>query len=190
MDASNWISFGGAGFAGVAAGIAGWQAASAKRSASAADKQARAAEQQVGIMERQLANETEARDHAAGPQFRVTKAVITDSRYGQREAHITVEQDSGAALSQVTVSTRRSEYVHNLLEWNDASGPITWTDTAPGSTYDLRASLEYNYVEPVNVVLDFECTEAHGTRTWRRTITAVPQPEPPPPGPARLRWVT
>ncbi|MFI9181283.1 hypothetical protein ACIGXG_03605 [Streptomyces goshikiensis] len=190
MDAGDWIGLGSAGVAGVAAGIAIWQARIAKASAAAAKTQAKAAERQVLIMEQQLANENADRDHAAGPVFQATSAVIVDDYHGQPEARITVEQAAGAPLSKAIVSTRTSDNVFGLVRGDETRGSVEWTDTAEGSICALRAALEYNFITPVNVVLDFACVEAHGDRTWQRSITAVPQrPPEEPQRRSRVRWV-
>ncbi|GAA2938679.1 hypothetical protein GCM10011428_66330 [Streptomyces violaceus] len=47
----------------------------------------------------------------------------------------------------------------------------TKKDTRVG---DWAAMLAPDCAEPVNVVLDFRCTEANGERTWHRTLTATP----------------
>ena len=172
MDAGDWISLGGGVVASAAAGIAIWQAMLAKRSAASAGRQAVAAEQQVAIMARQLAYQAEDRDDAAGPRFEVLSAEFTDD---QHVVDITVAQTLGGELSSVSVSARQSDNVAILLN-PVSSGPVRWGVTAPGSTYKLRVKLTYNYVNPVNVVLDFDCTEANGERTWRRTLTATPRP--------------
>ncbi|MFH9246679.1 hypothetical protein ACH4LK_14750 [Streptomyces lydicus] len=174
MDAGDWISLGGGVIACAAAGIAIWQGVLAKRSAASAGRQAVAAEQQVAIMARQLAYQVEDRDDAAGPRFEVLSAVITDDRDRRRIVAITVAQTLGDALASVSVSARQSDNVA-VLRNPDSSGPVRWGVTAPGAIYKLRVLLTHNYVTPVNVVLDFDCTEANGERTWRRTLTATPE---------------
>ncbi|MFD6917283.1 hypothetical protein [Streptomyces virginiae] len=174
MDVGDWISLGGGIVASAAAGIAIWQAVLAKRSAASAGRQAVAAEQQVAIMARQLAYQVEDRDEAAGPRFEVLSAAITDDLDHRRVVDITVAQILGGELASVTVSARQSDNVA-VLRNPDSSGPVRWGVTAPGSTYELRVLLTHNYVTPMNVVLDFDCTEANGERTWRRTLTATPK---------------
>ena len=46
--------------------------------------------------------------------------------------------------------------------------------------HSLTVSLEYNFVEPVNVVLDFVSRQAESGREWRCALMAVPRrPRPP-----------
>lgn len=82
-------------------------------------------------------------------------------------------QTLGSELSAVTVSARQSQQVYGLMVSNRV-GSVTWGVTAPGSTYEIKAMLAPDCAEPVNVVLDFRCTEANGERTWHRTLTATP----------------
>jgi hypothetical protein len=52
----------------------------------------------------------------------------------------------------------------------------------------LTARLEYNFVRPVNVLLDFTSVQAETGNTWQHTVTAVPS-RPPEPNPHRPRRV-
>ena len=183
MNAGDWIALASAVIAAAGAAYARWQAVQAKRSAGAAERQASAAEVQVAIMRQQLANETADRHQAAGPHFAVKSAVIKDNSENQPMAHITIEQVSGAAAAEVRITARRNNNVHGLVEHVADYAPreIIWRDTAPGTTHTLTAYLEYNFLNPVNVVLDFTSVQAGTGRTWRCTLTAVPhRPDPEP----------
>ncbi|MFJ2477219.1 hypothetical protein ACIOWI_30305 [Streptomyces sp. NPDC087659] len=189
MDAGDWISLGSGAVAGIAAGIAFWQALSAKTSATiarsqmvAAQEQVVAAREQVAIMALQLTYQTDDRNDAAGPRFEVLTAELIENEHGQQRAAITVAQTLGSELSAVTVSARQSQQVYGLMVSNGV-GSVTWGVTAPGSTYEIKAMLAPNCAEPLNVVLDFRCTEANGGRTWHRTLTATPRPP-------ELKWST
>jgi hypothetical protein len=103
--------------------------------------------------------------------------VIEDNTEGQPVARITVEQDGGAAVSEVRITARSNGNVRGLVADEDdyATSAITWNDSAPGTTHELTASLEYNHAGAVNVVLDFTSVQARTGRTWECTLTAVPR---------------
>jgi hypothetical protein len=116
--------------------------------------------------------------------------MIEDDWQGQHVARITVEQAAGAAVSEVRITARRNDYVHGLVEHDGdyTARTIIWHDSAPGASNVLTASLEYNYLEPVNVVLDFTSVQAGTGNTWQQTLTAVPRrPEPEPRRGSRVR---
>jgi hypothetical protein len=115
--------------------------------------------------------------------------VIKDNPELQSMAHITIEQVSGAAATEVTITARRNGNVHGLVRNVTDYEPrtITWHDTAPGTTNALTAYLEYQHVEPVNVVLDFTSVQAGTGQTWQQTLTAVPRRPDPDPRPAGRR---
>jgi hypothetical protein len=94
-------------------------------------------------------------------------AVIEDNTEGQPVARITVEQDGGAAVSEVRITARSDGNVRGLVADEDdyATSAITWNDSAPGTTHELTASLEYNHAGAVNVVLDFTSVQARTGRT-------------------------
>jgi hypothetical protein len=190
MNAGTWISLAGAVIAGLGALFALVQARGASRSADAADRQAKAAEvqakaaeDQVAIMQQQLDYTAADIDRADAPAFAVRSAVIeTDSR-GQYVALINVEQVGGVALTEVEVAAS-GNYVRgmDIGDWEGTTQPtVTWRDTGPGTVTELTVSLEYEHIDPINVVLDFTCTEAGpGHRTWRSRVIAVPRHPPPP----------
>lgn len=183
MNIASWIAVAGAVIAAAGAWFSLLQAGQAKRSAAAAERQASAAEEQIDLMRQQLVDERAGRHQAAGPHFAITSAVIEDEWHGQHVARITVEQDRGAAVSEVQIRARHNDYVHGLIagDGDYTARTITWHDSAPGASNVLTASLEYNYVEPVNVVLDFTAVQAGSGNTWQQTLTAVPRrPEPEP----------
>lgn len=174
---------------------AGRQATAAEQSATHADRQATAAERQVAIMQRQLENESIDRHEAAAPRFAVKSAVIEDDSYGQPVALLTIEQTEGTAVSEVKVAAIPSENVHGLLlqryriEPDYTTGTVTWGGSAPGTEHMLTVSLEYNFLEPVNVILEFASRQAETGQEWKFVLTAVPLRPPPPPrrqGPRRI----
>lgn len=187
MNTGDWIAVASAMAAAVGAVIAWQQARLAKRSAEAADRQAIAAEKQVAIMAKQLENEITDRHEASAPTFTVRSAVIEDDSYGQPVARLTIDQASGVAVSEVEVVARQEGDVHGLLVNSSgfgqdyAVGPVLWSGSAQGMEHRLTVFLEYNFVEPVNVVLDFMSREAETGAEWRCTLTAVPRrPSQPP----------
>ena len=141
----------------------------------------------VAIMQQQLENETTDRHEAVAPRFAVKSAVIEDDRHGQHVARLTIEQAGGATVSEVEVTARREGDVDGLLvnphafEPDYTTGAVVWKGSAPGMEHVLTASLEYNFWEPVNVVLDFVSRQADTGRDWKCTLTAVPRRPPPPP---------
>ena len=180
--------------AAVGASIAWRQAGLAKRSAQAADRQATAAEKQVAIMQEQLGNKTTDRHEAAAPIFTVKSAVLEDDSHGQHVGRLTIEQVGGVAVSEVEVDARQKGDVEGLLvkphaiEPDYKTGPVIWMGSAPRMEHPLTVWLEYNFVQPVNVVLDFVSRQAETGREWKCTLTAVPRRSPPPPrrGPRRF----
>jgi hypothetical protein len=113
--------------------------------------------------------------------------VLEDDKNGQHVARLTIEQAGGAAVSEVEVAARQNRDVHGLLmnpyafEPDYATGPVLWKGSAQGMEHPLTVSLEYNFVEPVNVVLDFVSRQAESGGEWRCALTAVPRrPSPPP----------
>lgn len=161
-DAGTWIAIAGAVIA-LGAAWSSW-------------RQAKAAKDQVAIMQQQLQNETHDRHEAAGPRFSLT-GVEGMTPKGQPAAQITVVQEGGPALSEVTVTVQRSEGIRGLF---GEDGPkivdaITWKDNAPGSARHLLASLDTTGHRPYNVVLNFSAVE-HGTgAAWKRTETVIPE---------------
>jgi hypothetical protein len=194
VNTGDWIAVASAVVAGVGAFVAWRQARLAKHSAEAADRQATAAEEQVAIMQKQLENETTDRHEAAAPRFTIKSAVLEDDSYGQHVARLTIEQAGGVAVSEVEVAARQEGDVCGLLvnphafEPDYATGPVVWNGSAQGTEHPLTVSLEYNFVEPVNVVLDFVSRQGETDREWKCTLTAVPRRPPPPPrrGPRRI----
>jgi len=194
VNAGDWIAVASAVIGAVGAFVAWRQAGLAKRSAQAADRQATAAEEQVAIMQKQLENETTDRHEAAAPRFIVKSAVLEDDRHGQHVARLTIEQAGGVAVSEVEVAARREGYVDGLLvnpsafEGDYATGLVVWEGSAQGMEHRLTVSLEWDFSEPVNVVLDFVSRQAETGREWKCTLTAVPQRPPAPPrrGPRRI----
>jgi hypothetical protein len=194
VNAGDWIAVASAVVAGAGALIAWRQARLAKRSADAADRQASAAEEQARIMQKQLENETTDRHEAAAPRFAVKSAVLDDDRYGQHVARLMIEQAGGVAVSEVEVAARKEGDVCGLLvnsqafEPDYATGPVVWNGSAQGTEHPLTVSMEYNFAEPVNVILDFVSRQAETGREWKCTLTAVPRRPPPPPrrGPRRI----
>jgi hypothetical protein len=183
VNAGTWVAVASAVIAAAGAWYSRRQAGQARRSAAAADRQAAAAEQQVAIMRQQLADERADRHQAASPHFTVTSAVIEDNTEGQPIARITVEQDGGAVVSEVRITARSNENVRGLIAHDTDYDltTITWHDSAPGTTHELTASLEYRRAGAVNVVLDFTSVQAGTRRTWECTLTAVPRrPDPEP----------
>jgi len=196
-DAATWIAAVGAVIALGAALAAGLQARAAKRSATAADvqataakdqaqaakdqaqaakDQAQAAEDQVAIMQQQLDAEKADRHEGRGPDFTIPESTIEGEWAGKPVARIMVTQEGGPGLSEVTVTTQRNENVCGLIG-NDADNTvpsIPWTDNAPGTTRQLKVSLETKYTEPVNVVLHFESVDSSTGATWWRTKTTNP----------------
>jgi hypothetical protein len=194
VNTGDWIAVASAIIAAVGAFVAWRQAELAKRSAQAADRQATAAEEQVAIMQKQLENETTDRHEAAAPRFSVKSAVLEDDRHGQHVARLTIEQAEGVAVSEVEVAARQEGDVHGLLvnphafEPDYDTGPVVWEGSAQGMEHPLTVSLEYNFVEPVNVVLDFVSRQADTGREWKCTLSAVPRRPPTSPrrGPRRI----
>lgn len=188
VNTGDWIAVASAVIAAVGAFVAWRQADLAKRSAEAADRQATAAEEQVAIMQKQLENETTDRHEAAAPRFAVKSAVLEDDSYGQHVARLTIEQTGGVAVSEVEVAARQEGYVLGLLlnpharDPDYETGPVIWEGSAQGMEYPLTVSLEYNFVQPINVVLDFASRQAETDREWKCTLTAVPRRIPPAPG--------
>lgn len=138
-------------------------------------------------MQKQLENETTDRHEAAAPRFAVKSAALEDDRHGQHVAWLTIEQVGGVAVSEVEVAARKEGDVCGLLvnphafEPNHATGPVVWDGSVQGMEHPLTVSLEYNIVEPVNVVLDFVSRQGETGREWKCTLTAVPRrPSPPP----------
>jgi hypothetical protein len=194
VNTGDWIAVASAVVTAVGAFVAWRQAGLAKRSAQAADRQATAAEEQVAIMQKQLENETTDRHEAAAPRFIVKSAVLQDDRHGQHVARLMIEQAGGVPVSEVEVAAREEGDVYGLLvnphasEPDYATGPVVWKGSAQGMEHPLMVCLEYNFVEPVNVVLDFVSRQAKTGREWKYTLTAVPRRGPPPPrrGPRRI----
>jgi hypothetical protein len=186
VNAGDWIAGASAVVAAVGAFVAWRQAGLAKRAAQTADRQAAAAEEQVAIMQKQRENETTDRHEAAAPRLTVKSPVLEDDRHGQPVALLTVEQAGGVAVSEVEVAARQEGGVHGLLvnphafEPDYATGPVLWKGSAEGMEHPLTVSLEYNFVEPVNVALDFVSRQAETGREWKCTLMAVPRrPRPP-----------
>lgn len=194
VSTGDWIAVASAVVAAVGAFFAWRQAGLAKRSAKAADRQATAAEEQVAIMQQQLENETVDRHEAAAPRFTIKSAVLEDDSHGQNVARLMIEQTGGVAVCKVEVTARREGYVHGLLVNPHAfapdytTGSVVWEGSARGMEHHLTVSVEYNFVEPVNVVLDFVSRQAETDREWKCTLTAVPRRPPTPPrrGPRRI----
>jgi hypothetical protein len=190
VNVGDWIAVASAVATAAGAFVAWRQARLAKHSAQAADRQATAAEEQVAIMQKQLEVETTDRHEAAAPRFTVKSAVLEDDRHGQHVARLTIEQTGGVAVSEVEVAARQQGDVDGLLvnpgafEPDYATGSVVWKGSAQGMEHRLTVSLEYNFVEPVNVVLDFVSRQAETGREWKYTLTAVPR-RPPPPAPRR-----
>jgi hypothetical protein len=162
-DAGTWIAVAGAVIALVAAWSSWWQA--------------RAARQQVAIMRRQLQNETDDRHEAAGPVFSLRESVAGTTPKGQPAAKITVVQEGGPALSEVTVTVQRTEGIRGLFgeDGPEIVDAITWKDNAPGTTRHLLASLDLKGQGLCNIVLNFRVIEDGTGATWNRTRTTIPE---------------
>jgi len=140
VNTASWIAVAAAVIAAAGAWYSRLQAGQAKRSAAAAERQAVVAEEQVALTRQQLADERADRHQAAGLHFAVAAAVIEDGWHGQSVARITVEQNSGAAVSDVRITARRNDYVHGLVEGvgDYTARTIIWHDSAPGASIVLR----------------------------------------------------
>ncbi|MFE6849032.1 hypothetical protein [Streptomyces sp. NPDC057686] len=190
MDASTAISGISAVVAVVAAGFSGWQADSARKQVDAATKQVRAAEEQVDIMRAQLAREIAADDRAAAPTFAVSAEIVDDS-HGEPQARVRIKQTAGPHLARATVTLLPNDNVRYLSE--AVSDQVEWVNLLPGSENEVTASLEYNFVQPVNVALTITAAEAltqdtdRPPRIWETPISACAErPAVPQAGPRRV----
>lgn len=156
MKAGDWIAAVSAVISAAALAVAWWAVCVARMSATVA-------EQQAAIMWQQLGQP----DAVAAPAFTVSK-----TRWRGRQVRLRVQQVSGPALAQVKTTTRAAGLPHTAVP-----GSAVWHDTATGAVNTL--ALWFTASPPrksINVVLDFNCTERDGLRTWHRTFATVVKP--------------
>ena len=171
MSGGDWAAVASAAVAFVAAVIAITQAKSAKEAAEAAKRQATAAEDQVRLTGQQIQNSQKAQDEADGPMFKVSDAALSYS--GERYATATLEHAGGSPCSEILARASGDDvrYLTNEVGSYEGLNHLKWANAAPGSKRQVIVMVEHELVGPVTVILDLECRERDGIRTWKRAVS-------------------
>ncbi|MEU1516260.1 hypothetical protein ABZ490_29675 [Streptomyces sp. NPDC005811] len=176
-----------AGVSALAAGIAVWQALVAKGQARTAEdsalsarRQADAAEAQVQLMQRQIDGEEAERHDARGPIFKLIGHWIDEDQWGQRRAKFQLVQESGPALSSVSV-TVSGDYVDGIRPDPDelaAQSSLNLGESSAGAVLQLCVGIEYQHVSPVQVAVRIDCAARDSDSTWTRDLADNVQQRP------------